>query len=69
MFQHLKYSVFVGGGLSFTVRLLTRLFVRIAGDTALDRNIHESISAQIKKNFAKLKWKASLVGPWMVSNA
>uniref|UniRef100_A0A674P186 non-specific serine/threonine protein kinase n=1 Tax=Takifugu rubripes TaxID=31033 RepID=A0A674P186_TAKRU len=29
----------------------------IAGDTALDRNIHESISAQIKKNFAKLKWK------------
>lgn len=36
-------------------------FVRIAGDTALDKNIHESISAQIKKNFAKSKWKASPV--------
>ncbi|XP_051568807.1 calcium/calmodulin-dependent protein kinase type 1-like isoform X1 [Myxocyprinus asiaticus] len=29
----------------------------ISGDTALDRNIHESVSAQIKKNFAKSKWK------------
>ncbi|XP_061430292.1 calcium/calmodulin-dependent protein kinase type 1-like [Lethenteron reissneri] len=29
----------------------------IAGDTALDRNIHESVSEQIKKNFAKSKWK------------
>nr|XP_046190502.1 calcium/calmodulin-dependent protein kinase type 1-like [Oncorhynchus gorbuscha] len=27
------------------------------GDTALDKNIHESVSAQIKKNFAKSKWK------------
>uniref|UniRef100_A0AAR2KGC4 Protein kinase domain-containing protein n=1 Tax=Pygocentrus nattereri TaxID=42514 RepID=A0AAR2KGC4_PYGNA len=31
----------------------------IAGDTALDKNIHESVSAQIKKNFAKSKWKVS----------
>lgn len=29
----------------------------IAGDTALDKNIHESVSAQIQKNFAKSKWK------------
>uniref|UniRef100_UPI00358F9A9D calcium/calmodulin-dependent protein kinase type 1-like isoform X2 n=1 Tax=Myxine glutinosa TaxID=7769 RepID=UPI00358F9A9D len=29
----------------------------IAGDTALERNIHESVSAQIRKNFAKTKWK------------
>ncbi|XP_061428766.1 calcium/calmodulin-dependent protein kinase type 1-like [Lethenteron reissneri] len=29
----------------------------IAGDTALDKNIHESVSAQIRKNFAKRKWK------------
>lgn len=29
----------------------------IAGDTALDKNIHESVSEQIKKNFAKSKWK------------
>uniref|UniRef100_A0A3Q1CH15 non-specific serine/threonine protein kinase n=1 Tax=Amphiprion ocellaris TaxID=80972 RepID=A0A3Q1CH15_AMPOC len=31
----------------------------ICGDTALDKNIHESVSAQIKKNFAKSKWKVS----------
>ncbi|KAB1264292.1 Calcium/calmodulin-dependent protein kinase type 1 [Camelus dromedarius] len=29
----------------------------IAGDTALDKNIHQSVSEQIKKNFAKSKWK------------
>uniref|UniRef100_A0A8C6SFJ6 Calcium/calmodulin-dependent protein kinase Ib n=1 Tax=Neogobius melanostomus TaxID=47308 RepID=A0A8C6SFJ6_9GOBI len=29
----------------------------IAGDTALNKNIHESVSEQIKKNFAKSKWK------------
>lgn len=39
--------------------LLFPLFVRICGDTALDKNIHESVSAQIKKNFAKSKWKVS----------
>lgn len=32
---------------------------RIAGDTALDKNIHQSVSEQIKKNFAKSKWKVS----------
>lgn len=46
---------------------LTPLFVRIAGDTALDKNIHESVSAQIKKNFAKSKWKVSPISSfsWM----
>ncbi|XP_078455032.1 calcium/calmodulin-dependent protein kinase type 1D-like [Lampetra fluviatilis] len=29
----------------------------IAGDTALDKNIHESVSEQIRKNFAKSKWR------------
>ncbi|XP_053319250.1 calcium/calmodulin-dependent protein kinase type 1D isoform X2 [Spea bombifrons] len=29
----------------------------IAGDTALCKNIHESVSAQIRKNFAKSKWR------------
>ncbi|KAG7251352.1 hypothetical protein CRUP_014913 [Coryphaenoides rupestris] len=33
------------------------LKAEICGDTALDKNIHESVSAQIKKNFAKSKWK------------
>lgn len=32
---------------------------RIAGDTALNKNIHESVSAQIRKNFAKSKWRVS----------
>ncbi|XP_060080975.1 calcium/calmodulin-dependent protein kinase type 1-like [Ylistrum balloti] len=32
-------------------------FPWIAGDTALEKNIHASVSAQIKKNFAKSKWK------------
>lgn len=32
-------------------------YPRIAGDTALDKNIHQSVSEQIKKNFAKSKWK------------
>ncbi|CAL8323696.1 unnamed protein product [Lota lota] len=29
----------------------------ISGDTALSKNIHESVSRQIKKNFAKSKWR------------
>uniref|UniRef100_A0A2K6SFI4 Calcium/calmodulin dependent protein kinase ID n=1 Tax=Saimiri boliviensis boliviensis TaxID=39432 RepID=A0A2K6SFI4_SAIBB len=33
------------------------LCFRIAGDTALNKNIHESVSAQIRKNFAKSKWR------------
>lgn len=32
---------------------------RIAGDTALCKNIHESVSRQMKKNFAKAKWRVS----------
>uniref|UniRef100_A0A671F6D3 calcium/calmodulin-dependent protein kinase n=1 Tax=Rhinolophus ferrumequinum TaxID=59479 RepID=A0A671F6D3_RHIFE len=35
----------------------------IAGDTALDKNIHQSVSEQIKKNFAKSKWK----GQWLAT--
>lgn len=42
--------------------------LRIAGDTALDKNIHQSVSEQIKKNFAKSKWKVRLQpllsNPW-----
>lgn len=30
---------------------------RIAGDTALCKNIHESVSRQMRKNFAKSKWR------------
>uniref|UniRef100_A0A3Q4N0W3 Calcium/calmodulin-dependent protein kinase 1Da n=1 Tax=Neolamprologus brichardi TaxID=32507 RepID=A0A3Q4N0W3_NEOBR len=33
----------------------------IAGDTALCKNIHESVSRQIRKNFAKSKWRVNFV--------
>uniref|UniRef100_A0A8C5EV94 Protein kinase domain-containing protein n=1 Tax=Gouania willdenowi TaxID=441366 RepID=A0A8C5EV94_GOUWI len=32
----------------------------IAGDTALCKNIHESVSRQMRKNFAKSKWRVNL---------
>ncbi|ESO91429.1 hypothetical protein LOTGIDRAFT_105674, partial [Lottia gigantea] len=35
----------------------TLLNCRISGNAALDKNIHASISAQLKKNFAKTKWR------------
>ena len=34
---------------------------RICGNAA-DRNIHDSVSAQLKKNFAKSRWKVCDVG-------
>lgn len=34
-------------------------FGRISGNTALEKNIHASVSEQIRKNFAKTKWKVS----------
>uniref|UniRef100_A0A3P8ZP81 Calcium/calmodulin-dependent protein kinase 1Db n=1 Tax=Esox lucius TaxID=8010 RepID=A0A3P8ZP81_ESOLU len=33
----------------------------IAGDTALCKNIHESVSRQMRKNFAKSKWRVGSV--------
>uniref|UniRef100_A0A8C6UCU3 Calcium/calmodulin-dependent protein kinase 1Da n=1 Tax=Neogobius melanostomus TaxID=47308 RepID=A0A8C6UCU3_9GOBI len=33
----------------------------IAGDTALCKNIHESVSRQMRKNFAKSKWRVKFV--------
>lgn len=42
----------------FVCFVLFALF-RIAGDTALCKNIHESVSRQMKKNFAKAKWRVS----------
>lgn len=37
------------------------IYLRIAGDTALCKNIHESVSRQIRKNFAKSKWRVNFV--------
>ena len=37
-------------------------FYRISGGMALQRDIHASVSEQIKKNFYKAKWKVS--GCW-----
>lgn len=47
------------------------LCFRIAGDTALSKNIHESVSAQIRKNFAKSRWRVSpgALGPASVTPA
>ncbi|PKU33454.1 hypothetical protein llap_16242 [Limosa lapponica baueri] len=39
------------------LKLVLSIRFRIAGDTALNKNIHESVSAQIRKNFAKSKWR------------
>ncbi|GLD48141.1 calcium/calmodulin-dependent protein kinase type 1D [Lates japonicus] len=42
---------------SYIVRQWTAGPSEIAGDTALCKNIHESVSRQIRKNFAKSKWR------------
>ncbi|MBN3299673.1 KCC1D kinase, partial [Amia calva] len=42
-----------------STKSLTLQQPRIAGDTALCKNIHESVSRQIRKNFAKSKWRVS----------
>ena len=34
---------------------------RISGGAALTKDIHASVSEQIKKNFYKSKWKVSLL--------
>lgn len=44
-----------------TENLCVCVCVRIAGDTALCKNIHESVSRQIRKNFAKSKWRVNFV--------
>lgn len=36
---------------------LSVLSHRISGNAASDRNIHSSVSEQLKKNFAKSRWK------------
>ena len=48
-------------------KILSLIFLlfRIAGDTALSKNIHESVSRQIKKNFAKSKWRVCFIRLWV----
>lgn len=33
---------------------------RISGNAASNKNIHGTVSEQLKKNFAKSRWKASI---------
>lgn len=40
--------------------VLCHLF-RISGNAASDKNIKDGVCAQIEKNFAKAKWKVSLL--------
>lgn len=42
------------------------LTCRISGGVAPDRNIHDSVSKQIKANAAKLKWKVSAIN-WKIA--
>ena len=37
------------------------LFGRIAGDTALSKDIHASVSEQMRKRFIKSKWKVGVL--------
>lgn len=41
----------------FAVLTFFSFFIRISGGTALNKDIHASVSEQIKKNFYKQKWK------------
>ena len=41
---------------------------RISGNTARDKDIHSSVSEQLKKNFAKSRWRVSPV-PFQQSGA
>jgi len=34
---------------------------RISGNAALNKDIHASVSAQMKKNFAKSRWKVHVL--------
>jgi len=53
---------------------LVFIYCRISGNTALDKDIHETVSTQLKKSFARQKWKVpslpsypfshSLLVPW-----
>lgn len=51
---------------SFCTKLLQYVIVdcRISGNAALSKDIHASVSAQMKKNFAKSRWKVSLL--WLL---
>jgi len=37
---------------------------RISGNAASNKNIHGTVSEQLKKNFAKSRWKVGIVG-WL----
>lgn len=39
----------------------SRLYDRISGGAASDKNIKENVCAQIEKNFARAKWKVNPV--------
>jgi len=45
---------------SETHSLLLSFFFRISGNAASNKNIHGTVSEQLKKNFAKSRWKVVL---------
>ena len=48
---------------SFKSQIISFPFIifRISGNTALNKNIHASVSEQMKKRFAKSKWKVNRI--------
>lgn len=69
-FTHIKYNAALVCAYCFSLMIWKDWTVlspplppssrRIAGDTALCKNIHESVSRQMRKNFAKSKWRVSM---------
>lgn len=37
------------------------MFFRISGNAASNKNIHGTVSEQLKKNFAKSRWKVGIL--------
>lgn len=44
----------------WTGRNTALIFFRISGNAASNKNIHGTVSEQLKKNFAKSRWKVGI---------
>ena len=51
----------IGARLSILTNVCNVIFLRISGNAASNKNIHGTVSEQLKKNFAKSRWKVGVV--------
>ena len=51
----------IGARLSILNNVCNVIFLRISGNAASNKNIHGTVSEQLKKNFAKSRWKVGVV--------